>query len=194
MAQEAPAKPAPSFGIAPLDPNDMAPSKEQVTKLFETMHLHDQVQSMMKMLPATIQQQLQKQSNEMLSELPGGGKATPEQREAAAKATARVMEKGMNLFTADELIASLTAAYQHHLTRSDVDALIAFYSTPAGQHFLSKQPEVMQEYMETVMGNMGERVKRLNAELRKEMQECMKPSGSAAPIVPPPPASAAQPK
>ena len=59
-----------------------------------------------------------------------------------------------------------------------MDAFIAFYQSPAGQHLLDAQPAIMQEYMPLVMNRMKERSKALTDDLMKDMAEF---SAAAAP-------------
>ena len=46
-----------------------------------------------------------------------------------------------------ELIEQFVPVYQKHLTQSEVDSLIQFYSTVEGQAFIDKQPEILKESM-----------------------------------------------
>jgi hypothetical protein len=100
----------------------------------------------------------------------------------------RFLDKAMNLFTVDEMIDDMAAIYQRHFTRDDVNAYIAFYSTPAGQHLLQITPVIMQEYMPIVMQRLQERSKDLTAELSKEITDVLKSSapGATAPPAPAP--------
>jgi hypothetical protein len=165
-----PATPVTEVSIPP----DQQPSKEQLAKLFEVMRLRQQLQSVQKMIPAMVRQQMQAQAHEMAAKLPGGGTMTPEQQAAVAKIQDKYLEKAFNIITSDELIDDMTAVYQRHLSRSDVDAFITFYSSPAGQHLLDQQPAIMREYMPVVMKRAQERSKALTDELTKEMAEFTK--------------------
>jgi hypothetical protein len=69
------------------------------------------------------------------------------------------MERASGLYKSDEMIANMTAPYQKYLTRSDVDGIIALYSSPAGQRLLDIQPVIMQEYLPLVMQRMLDRGK-----------------------------------
>jgi hypothetical protein len=159
-------------------PSDQQPTKEQLAKLFEVMRLRQQMQSAMKMMPAMIQQQVAAQNKEMTHKLRGGGSLTPEQQAAVDKLQSQFMKKAFDIYTIDEMLDDMTGLYQRHLSRSDVDAFIAFYSSPAGQHLLDQQPAIMQEYMPIVMKRVQERSKILADEMAKEMEEIIK---SAAP-------------
>lgn len=47
-----------------------------------------------------------------------------------------------------DLVELIVPIYSKHLTEGDVDALIAFYKSPAGQRFVAAQPEITSESME----------------------------------------------
>ncbi len=53
-------------------------------------------------------------------------------------------------FPLDEMLKDMIPVYQRHFTKSEIDALIAFYSSPAGQKFLHEMPAVTAETMRVV--------------------------------------------
>jgi hypothetical protein len=167
LAQQLPATAAPA-----AIPADQQPTKEQLAKLFEVMRLRQQLDGVMKAMPAMIQQNIQEQAKDLASKLPGGAALTPEKQAELDKIVSKFMQKALNIYTVDEMIGDMTVLYQRHLSRSDVDAFIAFYNSPAGEHLLDQQPAIMQEYMPLVMTRMRERSKAINDELLKELQEC----------------------
>ncbi len=90
----------------------------------------------------------------------------------------------MDLYPPDEMVADMTVLYQQHLSRDDVDGMIAFYSSPAGQHLLDAQPLIAREYMPIVMTRVTERSKAMMKEMMKEMAEIVPtaaPQGSTKP-------------
>jgi len=48
---------------------------------------------------------------------------------------------------ASDLVDMLVPVYAKHLDTADIDELIRFYRTPAGQRFLDKQPVILEESM-----------------------------------------------
>ncbi len=182
------ATPPPDASTPSVVPPDRRPSKEQVAKLFEVMRVREQYTSMMKMFPAMFQQQMRQQEKEMVANRPGGTKLTPEQQAALDKLEGSFFEKAMNLITVNEMLDDMAGIYQRHFTREDVDAYIAFYSTPAGQHLLQMTPIVMQEYMPLVMQRVQTRSKDLTAEFSKQLADLLKSSapGATTPSTPAP--------
>jgi uncharacterized protein len=177
-SQPAEAATAPAAAEAVV-PADQQPTKEQLGKLFEVMRLRQQFESMTRMMPAIVQQQVHQQVTEMTAVMPGAKQLTPEQQAALDKLTAKYMEKAMNLYPADEMIADAMVVYQRHLSRSDVDAYIAFYSSPPGQHLLDAQPVIMKEYMPVVMDRVHTRTKVLYEEMAKDLEDFTKAQSPA---------------
>lgn len=48
----------------------------------------------------------------------------------------------------DQLIASIIPVYQQQLTENDIQAILQFYTTPAGKKLISSQPVIMQQSMQ----------------------------------------------
>jgi hypothetical protein len=152
-------------------PPDQQPTKEQLAKLFDVMRLREQMQSMRQMVPAMVQQQITSAMKQTEADLPVGTKLTPEQREGMQKLMSKYVGKAMDLYPADEMLTDMSAIYQRHLSKDDVDGLIVFYSSPAGQHLLDAQPTIAREYMPMVMGKVSERSQAMTKEMMKEMAE-----------------------
>lgn len=182
FAQSAPsaeASPAEVQTSAAVVPADQKPTLEQLTKLFEVMRLKQQMQSMRQMVPAMVQQQITSAMKQTEAELPSGTKLTPEQREGMQRVMSKYVGKAMDLYPADEMIRDMGDIYQRHLSKDDVDGLIVFYSSPAGQHLLNAQPVIAQEYMPIVMGKVMPRSQAMTKEMMKEMAAFV-PSKQAA--------------
>jgi len=70
--------------------------------------------------------------------------------------------------------------YQKSFTQGEVDGLIAFYSTPAGQALINKMPMVMQNTLnelQQMMQPMTQAMKRMQQEVVAEIQAAKKKSG-----------------
>jgi hypothetical protein len=186
VVAQAPADQSAAATTAAVIPPDQQPTKEQLTKLFELMRVHQQVQSMLTMMQSMMQQQLSAQTKERAGKL-GGGSLTADQQAAIAKISDKYMQKAFNLFTIDELLDDMAGVYQRHISRSDVEAMIAFYSSPAGQHLLDAQPVILKEYMPVVMQRVQERSKALGEEESKEMEEVTGSHMGNMLVTPPPP-------
>jgi hypothetical protein len=147
------------------------PTREQLAKLFDVMRIREQMQSIRQIVPGMVAQQIQGAMKQTEADLPAGTKLTPEQREAMQKVMSKYVGKAMDLYPTDEMLADMTTIYQQHLSKDDVDGLITFYSSPAGQHLLDAQPIIAKEYMPMVMGKVTERSQAMTKEMMKEMAE-----------------------
>jgi len=163
-----------------IAPADQA-TKEQLAKLFEAMRIRDQMQSMRRIIPTAVESQLKEQMQAMMAQNSSGPKLTADQREQFDRLMQKYMEKAVNLYPIDEMLADMTVLYQHYLTREDVDAMIAFYGSTAGQHLLDAQPKIAREYMPLVMQRMSERTKVLTAEMMKDVAALKESSEKAQP-------------
>lgn len=186
------AVPAPVPAVAaPAVPPDQQPTKEQLARLFELMHVREQTAIVRRTMTGLLQQQMHAQINGA-EDRANGGKITQEQQAALNRVMDRFVEKAMTLYTIDEMLDDITGIYQRHFTREDVDAYIAFYSSPAGQHFLEIVPIITREYVPLVTQRTQERSLALIPEFTKEINDVMKSSAPAA-AAPAKPAPAGKP-
>jgi uncharacterized protein len=171
-------------GPAPIPPAEQ-PSKEQLAKLFEVMHLRDQMRNVMRMIPAVVSQQVQSQMEQIVGKAAPGAQLTEAQQARLSELMNKYVSKAMTVYTVDDMIEDMTTVYQRHISRTDVDALIVFYSSPAGQHLLAAQPAIMKEYMPIVMRRQQKATDALTDEMRKDLEEFAK-SITAGPSAPTP--------
>jgi hypothetical protein len=166
---------------AQMVPAENQPSADQLSKLFEVMRIKQQMASMRTMVPGMVQQQIQTAMRQTEEGLPTGTKLTPEQREKMQGIMTKYVGKAMDLYPADEMLTDMTAIYQRHLSKDDVEGLIAFYGSPAGQHLLDAQPVIAQEYMPVVMQKVAQRSQTMTKEMMKEMAEVVPTKAAATP-------------
>ena len=93
----------------------------------------------------------------------------------------KYMEKALSIVTIDEMLDDVARPiYERHVSHKDVDAMIAFYSSPAGQHLLDTQPVIMQEYVPLVMKRAQESSEALSQEMMNDIQEIVKLAAAPA--------------
>jgi hypothetical protein len=67
--------------------------------------------------------------------------------------------------------------YQKALTQDEVDGMVAFYKTKAGQALVKKMPGLMQEVMTSVQAKLGgpmmSKVQAIAQELEEELKTAM---------------------
>ena len=142
-----------------ISADEAAASREDVLKLFDVMHLRDQMRLVMNQVSAqmraTSHEQLRKRDPQITNE-----------EIARLDAQSDELLKGMPI---DGMLDDMIPVYQKHLSRSDVNAMVEFYSTPTGQKILRQMPSMMAEGMQAVQPR-----------LRKMMDEAMDKVGKMA--------------
>lgn len=181
-----PAPPAQKPAAPAAIPAGQQATHEQLTRLFEVMRMRQQFQQLTGMMSAAMQQSIHQGVQQAMAQIPAAQQLTPDQQAKLDDIFDRYTKKAMNVYPADEMLQDAIAVYQRHMTRSDVDAYIAFYSSPPGQRFLDAQPVIMKEYMPVVTNKAMGRSKALETELMQEISDFVK--AQAPPSSPPPPA------
>lgn len=129
--------------------NDVAtsvPSKDEVMKFLEVLRIRSQLTQY---LNGVAKQAKIGAEQGFKSKVPN---ATPEQ-------LAQVDKFAENLFKdmpVDEMVEAMIPIYQKHLTKEDLDGILAFYASPVGQKLQREQPAMMAEAMQ-VGGEIGRR-------------------------------------
>ena len=117
-----------------------AASKEDVKKLFDVMLSREQMSQMLQQLFA----QMRSMNREQMK------KRRPDVTDAELTQMDQQSQDLIKNFPLDEMLSDMIPVYQRHFTKSDIDALTAFYSSPTGQKFLHEMPTVTSETMRAV--------------------------------------------
>lgn len=117
-----------------------AASKEDVKKLFDVMASREQMDQTMHQVVA----QMWSLNREQLK------KKHPEMSDADLARMQRDSEDLVKDFPVDEILNDMMPIYQRHFTKSEIDGLTAFYSSPVGQKFLHEMPAVTAETMRAI--------------------------------------------
>jgi len=102
-----------------------------------------------------------------------GQKITPEQQRFIDAAPARFARVVREELSWDKLRPMYVQIYQQSFTQEEIDALTAFYRTPAGMAFVAKMPAVMQRSM----GAMQSRMRPLLDRMQQAVDEALAESG-----------------
>jgi uncharacterized protein len=119
---------------------DASASRDDILKLFDVMHVRDQ----MKQVIAQVLKQMKAMSHDQIKRR--DPKLTDEE---IARADAK-SEQFLKDMPFDGMLDDMIPVYQKHLTKTDVDAMIGFYSTPTGQKILGEMPAITGEGMQAM--------------------------------------------
>jgi hypothetical protein len=116
------------------------PSKEDVRKLLDLTASPDQMRRVMEQVFAG---ERSARRQEALSRNPNFTEEDLAREE-------RESHEFIKNFPLDDMLNDMIPVYQHHFSKSEIDALIAFYSSPVGQKFLHEMPAVTAEAMQLI--------------------------------------------
>ena len=126
FAQTPADEPTGANSAAATIPLDQQPTKEQLAKLFELLRLKQQLAAVTQIMPGLMQQQFNATTKDFQKDHPEMKPTTPEQQQAIAQVMSKFTSQAMSLYGPDEMIQDMSSLYQKHMTRSDVDGIIAF--------------------------------------------------------------------
>ena len=117
-----------------------AASKEDVKKLFDVMASREQMAQMMRQVFTQMRTLNREEVKKRHADITEDDLARMD----------RDSEELIKNFPLDEMLTDMDPIYQKHFTKSEIDALTAFYSSPTGQKFLREMPAVSAETMKAV--------------------------------------------
>lgn len=147
-----------------------APSKADVLRFLDLMQIRARLEQMMEGMKTGMKTGAEAGFK---SKVPD---ATPAQLEKVDAFTNLVFED----FPLDQMIDAMIPIYQRHLTKSDLDAVVAFYSSPVGKRLLKEQPAMMAEGMQAgqdiMLRKLPELGKRIDTKVAQLVDEEMQKS------------------
>jgi uncharacterized protein len=127
--------------IAQTSAEDAPASKADVERYFQIIKSHDMMKKMAATMTQSMHQLMHEQYLQHKDELPA---------DYESKMTATMDDMFTNM-PMDEMMQAMIPAYQKHLTKGDIDNLVAFYSTPTGEKLMRELPTIMAESMQDMM-------------------------------------------
>lgn len=162
FAQQSPAS-------APANPADAPASRQDIERYLDAMHTRDLMHSMMNAMTA----QMHKMVHDMVAKQPN----LPSDFESRMDKTTDDMLRN---FPIDELIDAMIPVYQKHLSKGDVDALVAFYTTPTGQKILKEMPAMTAEAMQAASGITQKTMAKMLDRVQDEIAQMLKDNPPAS--------------
>jgi hypothetical protein len=147
-----------SLSALAQQPDNSPATKDDILKLFRVMDTQDQMRQVMQQVIG----QMAQMNREALKKRPSGV------TEDDLAQMDREFKEVAKSYPVDQLMEDMVPVYQKHLTKADVDAMIAFYSSPTGKKLLHEMPAMtsegiqaayprMQKNLDAIMKRMDER-------------------------------------
>ena len=151
---------------------DVPATKEDVERYFEAMHVRDLTRQIIDSMSTQMRQLVHEQYVADPTHLP------PDFEERMG----RMLNDLYKEIPFDQMFDLMVPVYQKHLTKGDIDSIVAFYSTPVGQKLIRELPAMTQESMQAMMPFMQKYMTKMQERVRQEIAEMVKQhAGKPAP-------------
>jgi len=138
-----------------------APTRDQVMKLLDLLQIRKSMSLMMDGMKQAMKQGAEEAFRERVPN------PTPKQLEALNG----MVDDMMADMPLDEMIEAIVPIYRRHLSKSDVDEVIRFYSSTVGQKLLREQPQMIQEGMQAGVEIQQKRMDQMMTKIRERTQK-----------------------
>jgi hypothetical protein len=153
------------FAACAASANDAPPSDASIRELSALSRAQETFNSVKPQIDAMISSSIKEASQ--------GQTITPERQAILDRSRAKMIAAFDEYFNADALQALNLRIYQATFTQDEVDGLIAFYKTPAGQALINKKPLLMQNMMDEMRVLMRPMIQRIN-QIKNDTEQEMK--------------------
>jgi hypothetical protein len=138
-------------------------SAESVDRLLKVAR----VEAMLDSMYATLEQIVRGSMQQAIA----GRPVTPEQQRAIDAMPAKLMTVVRQEFTWDVLRPQYARLYGETFSQEEIDGLVAFYESPAGQAFVSKMPIVLQKSVALSQAQMKVLLPKMNAAIAEAIRD-----------------------
>ncbi len=156
LVAQQPVRPSPSPEAA-----STRPSRTDVLKFLAVMRVRERMEDVRRMALVQARQSVR---DLVAEEMP---KATPDQ----INELEGMVDRMVSGYTIQNTLDDMIPIYQKHLTKADIDAVTAFFSSPAGRHFLDNEPLITNEALQLVTSKTQAQVEATMAAINKRLDE-----------------------
>lgn len=154
-------------GLAQQSPAGAPATKEDVQKYLDVMHSREMMAQMVEAMSKPMHQMIHEQYTKDKDKLPADFEARMN----------KMMDDSMKAFPWDEILQAMVPVYQKHLTKGDIDSIVAFYSAPTGQKLLKEMPAMMAEAMQAMMPLLRKQMDAMKDRVQEQTAQMLKESG-----------------
>ena len=154
------------YVAAQQNPADAPATKEDIQKYLQIMHSRDMMTKMVEAMSKPMHQMMHEQYLKDKDKLPADFEARMN----------KMMDDMLKSFPWDEMLDAMVPVYQKHLTKGDVNALVAFYSTATGQKLIKEMPQITAEAMQEMLPLMRKSMDAMTQRMQEEIAAMVKES------------------
>jgi TonB family protein len=142
-------------------------TKEEVLAYFQAVHMRD----VMKKLVSAMSEPFHQMMHQRILAMKSQDNLPPDFEERINKRLDELMS-GMPI---DEMLAAMVPTYQKHLTKEDLDILVAFYSSPTGQKVFLEMPAMTAEGMQSAKPVIEKWSESVKQQMQQEALQILQP-------------------
>ena len=139
-------------------------SADDIRKLFDVMQIRNQMRTVMQQ----VSQQMRSLERDQVR------KQQPNVTDQDFAKFDAISDEVMKNLSVEGLLDDMIPVYQKHLNKSDVNAMVGFYSTPTGQKILREMPAMTTEGMQAMQPHLKQMIEEANAQIEKRVKEEMR--------------------
>lgn len=136
------------------------PSDAQVDQLLEVMRAKKTVEAMVP--------QVQAMQRQMVEQITAGQEITPEQKQKLDSIVYKSNAQMLSMVSWNNMQPLYREIYRQTFSGEDMDAMIGFYGSPAGQNLLDKMPQLMQNTMTAMQKVMVPMLQQMQKDIEAE--------------------------
>lgn len=155
-----------TVAFAQQDKANVPATREDVQRYLEVMHSRDMMTKMADAMSKPLHQMVHDMYLKDQDKLPPDFKARMN----------RMLDDMWKTMPWDEMLEAMIPAYQKHLTKGDIDALIAFYSSATGQKLIREMPTMTADAMQDMLPIMRREMERMQERVRQETADLIRES------------------
>jgi uncharacterized protein len=163
---------------------DAKPTAASVRQLFEAMHSSSMVDTYVKQVETTMRTALQQAT--------AGQTPNAKQKKIVEDLQTRIMALVKEQLNWADLEPTLIEVYRDTFTQREVEGMLKFYHSEAGQAVITKLPTVMQESMARIQGRVNALTPKI-VQLEQDTAAQIKAAGDGQPAPPSAPPSSPPP-
>lgn len=138
-----------------------APTHDQIMKLVDLLQIRRNIAVMMDGMKQAMKQGAEEAFRDRIPN------PTPKQLEALNG----MVDDLMADMPLDEMVEAMVPIYRRHLSKTDVDEIIRFYSSDVGQKLLREQPQMIREGMQAGAEIQRKRMDQMMAKIRERTEK-----------------------
>ena len=139
------------------------PTEAQVDRLLEVMRARETLDAIMPQVQASQQQ--------MVAQLTAEEQLSAEERQRIERSAAESSAQMAEILSWEKMAPLYRDIYSNTFSADDVEAMIGFYSSEAGQNLLDKMPQLMENTMAAVQQMIVPMLQELEQDITAELED-----------------------